>query len=212
MSEQTPSAAGLVTEPATTTTKAVKTPPFTDADPDPAHVLDPAKAGGSVSSPHKAVKRKRVRKPPAKKPAKAAAPEIPSPAPAPPSAEEIEAAATAAAEREAAAVAAYEATKEHEVGSFAVMPEEGALHLRLATGTTFIDGVIDVSREDLVPANQSNFVTYAKAVNIGPDCGHVTVTEAWLVAESGEAVKCALGPLSGGNGHHAQIPAGHLLF
>jgi hypothetical protein len=211
MSEQTPSAAGLVTEPATTTTKAVKAPPFTDADPDPAHVLDPAKAGGSVSSPHKAVKRTRVRKPRAKTPAAAPPPQAAPPAPEP-SAEEIEAAATAAAEREAAAVAAYEATKEHEVGSFAMMPEEGALHLRLATGTTFIDGVIDVSREDLVPANQSNFVTYAKAVNIGPDCGHVTVTEAWLVAESGEAVKCALGPLSGGNGHHAQIPAGHLLF
>jgi hypothetical protein len=75
----------------------------------------------------------------------------------------------------------------------------------------FIDGAVAVDREAL-KARGLDRVTYARPIDIGPDGDPVRVDEAWLVAASGEAVRCAIGPLSGGAGTHAQIPAGHLLF
>jgi hypothetical protein len=107
--------------------------------------------------------------------------------------------------------AAYEAATLHAVASFAELPEKAPLELRLADGTTFIDGAIAVEREALTA--EGDRVTYGAAVEIGPEGPPLRITEAWLIAGNGDAVRCEVGSgLVGGGGHHARIPPGHLLF
>lgn len=106
--------------------------------------------------------------------------------------------------------AAYEAARLNQVDRFTDLPENSALQLRLADTGHFVDGALDAGREDFGPGAQGT--TYLKALDIGPDCGPVHVVEVWVIAASGEAVCCAVGPIVGGNGKHAQIPAQHLLF
>jgi hypothetical protein len=56
-------------------------------------------------------------------------------------------------------------------------------------------------------------VTYAADVDFNADGAPALVTEAWLIASNGEAVCCDLGVgLTVGGGHHAKVPASHLLF
>jgi hypothetical protein len=67
-------------------------------------------------------------------------------------------------------------------------------------------------REELVPGGQDR-VTFSGKSNSVPKAPPARVTEAWLIAANGEAVCCDLGMgLPSGGGHHAEIPAGHLLF
>jgi hypothetical protein len=94
--------------------------------------------------------------------------------------------------------------------SFAKLPEGASLDLRLADGSAFIAGAIEGVCQDVAPAAQG--FTYGKDIDIGPEGDLVRVSEVWLIATSGEAVRCAVGPLSGGGGYHAKIPAGHLKF
>lgn len=107
--------------------------------------------------------------------------------------------------------AAYEAAQLHLVDGYALLPDKAELTLRLADGSAFLDGAVSVPRETLRP--QGDRVIYAAAIDVGPDGPPVRVTEAYLIASSGDCVRCEVGSgLSAGAGHHAQIPAGHLLF
>jgi hypothetical protein len=210
MSDETASAAGLVTEPAPAREKPLE---LETKVIEPAAVHDPAAHLNPAKVKQPAPKRKRAKRPPA---AKRAATRQ-SAAKAGDARSEAASAAAIASQEHRRAVsdelrAAYEAATVNRVESFADLPEDGALQLRLANGSEFVEGALAVARNDLPVASQASRRTYARAVDIGPDCGPVRVTEAWLVADSGEAVKCEVGLLSGGNGHHAQIPAGHLLF
>jgi hypothetical protein len=208
MSEQNQSAAGLVTEPA----KTAPPTPFTQPNPDPAAKLHPDKAGQRVSSPvaDHGAKPKRRKRSFAKRVAKVAAASKAKDL----KTESATDAAIAAEEHARAKAgegrAAYDVAVEHAVTSYAELPEDAALSLRLANGEAFIDGAVEVERSEIVPA--ANGVTYGKDVDLGPGGEPLCVTEAWLIADSGEAVCCALGPLTAGNGHHAKIPAGHLKF
>lgn len=203
MTDET-STAGLVTD---TTT------PFTQPNPDPAHALDPAKAGQPVSSPHAnhGAKPKKAKKPTKAKRAAAAAAAAKSKDV---KAEASTAAAIASQEHARAHAdelrAAYGAAKVHEVDSFDELPEDGELELRLANGSEFVDGAIAVDRADIVPAGFG--FTWNRDLDIGPDCAPITITEVWLIAASGEALKCDVGTLAAGDGKHARIPAWHLQF
>lgn len=199
MTDQTPSTDALVMEPQAAGTM-----------PHPAAHIDPAKANQRVSAPNVQKPKKRRRKPAAARRAasnKAAAAHDSKAAAA-------KAKAKAALDQSDAAraegQAAYAAAVAHEVDSFANLPDDAALMLRLADGDAFIDGTISVAPGDIVPAGFGS--SYAKDVDVSPDGPPVTVSEAWLVSLAGEAVRCAVGPLSGGGGHHARIPAGHLNF
>lgn len=204
-----PNADALVTEPVTSDAP----PPFTAANSDPAAKLHPDKAGKRVSSPHVAADAKPKRK------RKLAA-----------AVKRLKRARAAVAQDDkilaadskviagldhsdavhAEGVAARDAALAHQVESFADLPEDAALMLRLSDGKAFLDGTISVAPGEIVPA--ANGRTYTKDVEIGPDCPPVLVSEVWLVSLTGEAVCCEVGPLPGGNGHHAKIPAGHLKF
>lgn len=209
MTERT-SADALLTE----TTSPPATPPLAAthvivdpaAEIDPAAKLDPAKAKPKAA---------RVRKPRPRKPTKKAVAAKAKAGTAASVAAMHGGKAKKAATAHATAAddelrAAYAAAEAHEVGSFADLPERDELLLRLADVGHFVAGAIEAARADFGPGGQG--VTFTKPVDIGPDCDPVRVVEAWVVASSGPAVRCPVGPLSGGNGQHAQIPAGHLKF
>jgi hypothetical protein len=91
------------------------------------------------------------------------------------------------------------------------LPEHADLYLRLADGHAFLDGLVTVPRDHLTI--EGGRAIYARAIDIGPDGPPVRATEAFLIASTGDCVRCEIGSsLSGGGGHHAQIPAGHLPF
>lgn len=199
----TPSADSLVTEPT----------PFTQPNPDPAHALDPIKVGQPVSSPHveHGAKPKRQRKPTkAAKAKKRAAADVAASAAAKAAKKAQEASTSSNLAFLDSGKAEHQAALAHEVESFADLPTDAALMLRLADADTFLAGTISVDPGEIVPA--ANGYTYTKAVDMGPDGPPISVTDVWLVSLSGEAVRCAVGPIAAGGGYHAQIPAGHLKF
>jgi hypothetical protein len=202
MTEQT-SADSLVTEPPLSSTHTVIDPA---AEIDPAAKLDPAKARPKP-------KRQRARK---KAPSKKAAAKRASAA----SAGSLKRAHQGKAKKAAAAVlaadadearAAYEAAKLHIVANYAGLPAEAPLHLRFANGQEFTGEGTEVSREDLRVDGAR--AVYERLTDFAPEAPPAKVTEAWLIAESGEAVRCEIGVgFACGGGHHAVIPAGHLIF
>lgn len=181
----------------------------TDPHVDPLHALDPAK---NPPPPEKPVKGKRA---PAKRrrAARAKAADVGK--------DQAKAAASAAAATAKAAAAAsaegraaYEAAKLNQVEAFASVPANAeAFQLRFAALGEFVAGAMGVARAALQPAGQGARVTYNGKVEFGGEGAAARITEAWLIASSGEAVCCDLGVgLPVGGGHHAEIPANHLLF
>jgi hypothetical protein len=116
------------------------------------------------------------------------------------------------------ALADYERAKLAEVDGFSMLPENAALQLRFADGTTFVEGTFEVGRDDFKPSGfvgaETERATYEKPVEFELHAPPAQVTEAWLIAATGDAVRCAVGtvPLPVGGGHQAKIPAGYLLF
>jgi hypothetical protein len=111
------------------------------------------------------------------------------------------------------AKADYERAKLNAVGTFAEMPHPGPYQLRFASAAaTFLDGSTEVASHDLKD-DANGRVTYEQATDFEPDGPASRVTEAWLIAPSGEAMRCDIGAgLDVGAGRLARIPAGHLLF
>jgi hypothetical protein len=114
------------------------------------------------------------------------------------------------------ALADFERAKVNAVERFDAIPQTGPYQLRFATAETFLDGAIDVERDELVDAGHGNsaHVTYAKPVDFPPEGDPAAVIEAWLIAPSGEAVRSfvSVAPLNVGGGRVVQIPANNLLF
>jgi hypothetical protein len=197
-----PSADSLVTE----------TTPFTQPNPDPAHALDPIKVGQKVSSPHveHGAKSKRQRKPTkAAKAKKRDAADVAASAAAKAAKKAQEASASSNLAFLDSGKAEHQAALAHEVESFADLPTDAALMLRLADGDTFLDGTI---RSILARSSPRPTATPTPRTSTWAPTGRRRVTEVWLVSLSGEAVRCAVGPIAAGGGYHAQIPAGHLKF
>lgn len=109
--------------------------------------------------------------------------------------------------------AAYAAAKLHQVGTFEELPENvDGYHMRFAAHGEFVHGAIAVHPGEVSSAGHGR-ATYDTEVDFSVEGIGATVTEAWLIAGSGEAVMCDLGVgLRVGGGHHAKIPAKHLLF
>jgi hypothetical protein len=210
MSDKTPSADDLVTAPTARTGEAET--PATQSNPDPAHALDPLKDGQPVSAPRERAKAPKIRKAAAAKRQRVLSDAEKASLVAKLAAGKARKAAgnDASASRDEG-IAAYEAAVAHRVASFDKMPAKGPLWLRLGDGAEFLDGLIDVDRGALKSEGQGR-VTYAKPVEIAPEGAPVMIREAWLIAATGDAVRCEVGPITGGGGHQAQIPAGHLLF
>lgn len=116
------------------------------------------------------------------------------------------------------AAADYERAKLAQVDCFAQLPENAALQLRFSDGTTFIDGAIDVERGDFEGSgfvnHETERATYQKPVEFEIHGASASITEAWLIAATGDAVRSEIGttPLPIGGGHQALIPPGYLLF
>lgn len=107
--------------------------------------------------------------------------------------------------------AAYAAATAHQVPHYADLPEGAAKHLRFANGSEFVTEGVDVPRDHL--SVDGGRATYARAADFSPEGAPIKVSEAWLIAESGEAVRCEVGSgLAAGGGHHALIPSGFLIF
>lgn len=107
----------------------------------------------------------------------------------------------------------YERALMNVVATFAAFPKSGPHSLRFADGETFLDGEQIVAAADLRD-DANGGVTYGKPIDFAPESPVGRITEAWLIAGSGEAMKCDLGSvgLDVGGGRAARIPAGHLLF
>jgi hypothetical protein len=98
------------------------------------------------------------------------------------------------------------------VPSFASMPQNGPFMLRFGTGETFLDGAIDVA-PDRLKADLDGRALYRDPVDFPPEGEGATVTEAWLIAASGETCRCEIAPgLQVGAGRHARVPAENLIF
>jgi hypothetical protein len=119
-------------------------------------------------------------------------------------------AASASASAEEAS-AAYAAAKANRVASFDELPKGAGLRLRFADGSAFVDDGVEVLPGAL--DNQGARKIYAGTIDFAPEASSAFVTEAWLIADSGQAICCDVGiGLATGGGSHAVIPPGHLIF
>jgi hypothetical protein len=177
---------------------------------DPAAALDPAKAELKVKPP-----RKRARKPTkraaAKRDAAATAASVATMA----RGRARKAAASDRAASDTEARAAYEAAIEHRRSRYGDLPEGASLHLRFANGDEFVTEAVPVEADALTidGEGKTSRALYQRPSDFVPEAPPATITEAWLIADSGEAVCCEVGiGLVTGGGKHALVPAGHLLF
>lgn len=195
----------LVTEPASAPKTAAPAAPI--VNPDPAAALDPAKTAQATAKPARARKRASAK-------ARSAARGKARAATATKSNAQRSAARAARSHDQASADecrAAYASATASRVENYTRLPENSPVVLRFANGSEFVEGERTVEPEDL--AADGDRTTYAKAVDFDPDAGPAMVSEAWLIAASGEAVCCAIGVgMKVGGGQHGLIPAGHLIF
>lgn len=115
--------------------------------------------------------------------------------------------------RAAAADAAldYDRAKAGRVDGFKALPAEGPLALRFADGESFIDGARSVERGEVKVDGFG--ATYLRAVDFPADGEPHRITEAWLIAAGGSAVRCEIaGGMQVGAGQHGLLPSGFLLF
>jgi hypothetical protein len=129
------------------------------------------------------------------------------------SAEKFEKAAKRQRKRAASADARadYVRALDGRVPSFGQLPDDKPLSLRFADSDGFIDGAIEVGREDLT-VSPSGRATYAKPVEFAPLQEGADLTEVWLLGgKSGVRIRIH-GGLRIGDGRSAAIPAGHLRF
>jgi hypothetical protein len=97
-----------------------------------------------------------------------------------------------AAADDAEARAAYAAAKLHQVDKFAALPEKAELQLRFANGSEFVTDAAEVSRANLNDAGGGR-VTYGVLADFTPEAAPALVSEAWLIADNGDAVRCEVG-------------------
>jgi hypothetical protein len=211
-----PSIENLVTE----TTPAASPPDVATAkthdikDPaatiDPAAALDPAKAQPKAKKVRKR-QRKTTKKATAAKDGAATAAKVKSMQDG--KARKARAAASAASDDEGRA--AYEAAKLHRVDRYGGLPEGARFALRFANGDEFVTEAVPVEADALTidGEGETSRALYQRPSDFVPEAPPATITEAWLIADSGEAVCCEVGiGLVTGGGKHALVPAGHLLF
>lgn len=113
--------------------------------------------------------------------------------------------------------AAHRSDYEHAAGAlvetYAEMPENAQFQLRFANGETFLDGAIAVGTNLKSDGTGSGRMLYTEPVEFDEHGPPATVTEAWLIASSGETRRCEVTPgLHVGAGRHARIPPDNLIF